>query len=62
MITTDIVYVDFSGYIYRLLPVFGKLYVSTNYFCFKSSGPLAARTRVCVFFFSYLLMIYPVLR
>jgi hypothetical protein len=26
--------------------VFGKLYISTNQFCFKSSGPLAARTRV----------------
>ncbi|PPR00259.1 hypothetical protein CVT24_005007 [Panaeolus cyanescens] len=36
----------FPGYIYRLLPVFGKLYISTNYFCFKSSGPLAARTRM----------------
>lgn len=40
---------DFPGYIYRLLPVFGKLYISTNFFCFKSSGPLAARTRVCRF-------------
>ncbi|KAF8912929.1 UDP-glucose:sterol glycosyltransferase [Gymnopilus junonius] len=36
----------FPGYIYRLLPVFGKLYISTNYFCFKSSSPLAARTRM----------------
>ncbi|KAH9486672.1 Sterol 3-beta-glucosyltransferase [Psilocybe cubensis] len=36
----------FPGYIYRLLPVPGKLYISTNYFCFKSSGPLAARTRM----------------
>ena len=39
--------VDFSGYIFRLLPVPGRLYVSTNYFCFKSSGPLTAKTRVC---------------
>jgi len=36
----------FPGYIYRLLPVFGKLYISTNHFCFKSSGPLAVRTRM----------------
>lgn len=36
----------FPGYIFRLLPVYGKLYVSTNYFCFKSSGPLTARTRM----------------
>ncbi|KAF9569834.1 UDP-Glycosyltransferase/glycogen phosphorylase [Agrocybe pediades] len=36
----------FPGYIYRLLPVFGKLYISKNYFCFKSSGALAARTRM----------------
>lgn len=26
--------------------MFGKLYISTNQFCFKSSGPLAARTQV----------------
>jgi sterol 3beta-glucosyltransferase len=38
---------DFPGYIYRLLPVHGRLYVSTNYFCFKSSGALASRTWVC---------------
>ena len=61
MVIIDIVCVDFSGYIYRLLPVFGKLYVSTNYFCFKSSGPLAARTRVCHFLSSHL-VIYPVFR
>ncbi|KAK7058363.1 Sterol 3-beta-glucosyltransferase [Paramarasmius palmivorus] len=36
----------FPGYIFRLLPVYGRLYISTNYFCFKSSGPLAARTRM----------------
>ncbi|KZT74902.1 glycosyltransferase family 1 protein [Daedalea quercina L-15889] len=34
------------GYIYRLLPVYGRLYVSTNFFCFKSSGPLTTRTRM----------------
>lgn len=38
----------FPGYIFRLLPVFGRLYVSTNFFCFKSSGPLAARTRMAL--------------
>ncbi|KAF9478691.1 glycosyltransferase family 1 protein [Pholiota conissans] len=36
----------FSGYIYRLLPISGKLYISTNYFCFKSSGALTVRTRM----------------
>ncbi|GLB36497.1 hypothetical protein LshimejAT787_0307850 [Lyophyllum shimeji] len=36
----------FPGYIFRLLPVFGRLYISTNFFCFKSSGPLTARTRM----------------
>ncbi|KAF8922217.1 hypothetical protein CPB85DRAFT_1465830 [Mucidula mucida] len=36
----------FPGYIFRLLPVFGRLYISTNYFCFKSSGPLTSRTRM----------------
>ncbi|KAI0670202.1 hypothetical protein C8Q78DRAFT_174503 [Trametes maxima] len=36
----------FPGYLYRLLPVYGRLYVSNNYFCFKSSGPLTSRTRM----------------
>ncbi|THU88460.1 hypothetical protein K435DRAFT_830554 [Dendrothele bispora CBS 962.96] len=36
----------FPGYIFRLLPVFGRLFISTNFFCFKSSGPLASRTRM----------------
>ncbi|KAF8559354.1 hypothetical protein OG21DRAFT_1600527 [Imleria badia] len=36
----------FSGYLYRLLPIFGRLYVSSNYFCFKSTGPLSTRTRM----------------
>ncbi|KAG6814047.1 hypothetical protein H0H92_003897 [Tricholoma furcatifolium] len=36
----------FPGYIYRLLPIFGRLYISTNFFCFKSSGPLTVRTRM----------------
>lgn len=37
---------DFQGYLFRLLPTYGKLYISSNFFCFKSSGPLATRTRV----------------
>ncbi|KIJ68687.1 glycosyltransferase family 1 protein [Hydnomerulius pinastri MD-312] len=36
----------FSGYLFRLLPVSGRLYVSTNYFCFKSTGPLSTKTRM----------------
>ncbi|OBZ79076.1 Sterol 3-beta-glucosyltransferase [Grifola frondosa] len=36
----------FPGYIFRLLPVYGRLYVSNNYFCFRSSGPLGSRTRM----------------
>lgn len=38
----------FPGYIFRLLPVFGRLYISTNYFCFKSTGPLTSRTRMAL--------------
>jgi sterol 3beta-glucosyltransferase len=41
---------DFTGYIFRLLPVHGKLYVSSNHFCFKSSGPLTSRTKVCLLY------------
>lgn len=33
--------------------MYGRLYVSTNFFCFKSSGPLTARTRVSDFVCSY---------
>lgn len=36
------------GSLFRVLPVFGRLYVSTNYFCFKSSQPLT-KTRVSFF-------------
>ncbi|KAG1826254.1 uncharacterized protein BJ212DRAFT_335509 [Suillus subaureus] len=36
----------FIGYLFRLLPVPGRLYVSTNYFCFKSTGPLSSKTRM----------------
>ncbi|KAJ3718409.1 hypothetical protein C8R42DRAFT_697487 [Lentinula raphanica] len=38
----------FPGYIYRLLPVYGRLYISLNHFCFKSSGPLTSRTRMAL--------------
>ncbi|KAK7064572.1 sterol 3-beta-glucosyltransferase [Favolaschia claudopus] len=36
----------FPGYLYRLLPIPGRLYISTNFFCFKSTGPLTAKTRM----------------
>lgn len=36
----------FTGYIFRLLPVYGRLFISNNYFAFKSQGPLAAKTRM----------------
>ncbi|KAG8220047.1 glycosyltransferase family 1 protein [Butyriboletus roseoflavus] len=36
----------FAGYLVRLLPIFGRLYVSSNYFCFKSTGPLSTKTRM----------------
>ncbi|KAJ7590481.1 putative UGT51-sterol glucosyltransferase [Mycena floridula] len=35
----------FPGFIARQLPVHGLLYISSHYFCFKSSGALAVRTR-----------------
>ncbi|KAM6498379.1 glycosyltransferase family 1 protein [Amanita muscaria] len=38
----------FPGYIFRLLPVYGRLYISTNHFCFKSTSPLAGRTRMAL--------------
>lgn len=38
--------VGFPGYIFRLLPVFGRLFISSNYFSFRSSGPLTSRTTV----------------
>ncbi|KAH9890995.1 hypothetical protein C8Q73DRAFT_105774 [Cubamyces lactineus] len=36
----------FPGYLYRLLPVYGNLYISNNYFCFKSAASLPSRTRM----------------
>lgn len=46
--------VDFPGHLLRLFPISGRLFVSENYFCFKSSGPLALRTKVCMFIVSKL--------
>jgi sterol 3beta-glucosyltransferase len=45
---TDDGWLDTSGSLFRVLPVFGRLYVSTNYFCFRSSQPLT-RTRVGIY-------------
>lgn len=36
---------DFSGSLYRVLPVHGRFFISTNYFCFRSSA-LLYKTRV----------------
>ncbi|KAH9081951.1 hypothetical protein EDB83DRAFT_2503137 [Lactarius deliciosus] len=38
----------FPGYLFRVLPVFGRLYVSSNYLCFKSSGTLTSKTRMVI--------------
>jgi sterol 3beta-glucosyltransferase len=38
--------IDFPGFIYRLVPLPGRLYISTNFFCFKTTGPLSTKTRV----------------
>ncbi|KAA1468468.1 hypothetical protein DENSPDRAFT_794393 [Dentipellis sp. KUC8613] len=36
----------FPGYLFRMLPVYGRLYISTNHLSFKSSTPLASKTRM----------------
>lgn len=36
----------FPGYLFRVLPIFGRLYISSNYLCFKSSGTLTSKTRM----------------
>jgi sterol 3beta-glucosyltransferase len=46
------IYADFPGHLLRLFPISGRLYVSENYFCFKSSGALALRTKVRALVFS----------
>ncbi|KAI0067772.1 glycosyltransferase family 1 protein [Artomyces pyxidatus] len=38
----------FQGYVFRMLPVYGRLYISTSYLCFKSSGPLTSKTRMII--------------
>ncbi|KAH9044774.1 hypothetical protein EDB85DRAFT_2070865 [Lactarius pseudohatsudake] len=38
----------FPGYLFRVLPIFGRLYVSSNYLCFKSSGTLTSKTRMVI--------------
>lgn len=38
---------DFPGYLYRVLPVSGRFFISTNYFCFRSSQ-LLYKTKVTV--------------
>ncbi|KAG8908117.1 Sterol 3-beta-glucosyltransferase [Tulasnella sp. 403] len=30
----------FPGYLFRVLPLFGRIYISTNYFCYRSGQPL----------------------
>lgn len=50
----------FPGYIFRLLPVYGRLYISTNYFAFRSSGPLTSRTTVsdCAMIKRFMLLMF----
>lgn len=43
---------DFPGSLFRVLPSYGRVYVSTNFFCFRSSSPLT-RTRVREIFEPY---------
>ncbi|GAA5901774.1 sterol 3-beta-glucosyltransferase [Sporobolomyces salmoneus] len=37
---------QYPAYLYRGLPISGRVYLSTNYFCFRSSGILAVRTKM----------------
>lgn len=46
LIDAHVFFSGFQGYIFRLLPVYGRLYISNNYFSFRSSGPLTSRTTV----------------
>ncbi|KZV74732.1 glycosyltransferase family 1 protein [Peniophora sp. CONT] len=36
----------FPGFLFRMLPVYGRLYISDNWLCFKAGGSLGARTRM----------------
>lgn len=38
---------DFPGFLFRVLPASGRVYISTNYLCFRSNSPLT-RTRASV--------------
>jgi len=38
-------FIEIPGYLFRVLPVFGRINISSNYFCFRSSQPLT-KTRV----------------
>ncbi|BGP37017.1 Sterol 3-beta-glucosyltransferase [Rhodotorula kratochvilovae] len=37
---------QFPAYLFRGLPIYGRVYISSNYFCFRSSGILAAKTKM----------------
>lgn len=41
-----ILFTEYPAYLYRGLPISGRVYISTNYFCFRSSGILAVKTKV----------------
>lgn len=38
---------EIPGYLFRVLPVFGRVNISSNYFCFRSSQPLT-KTRMMI--------------
>ncbi|KAG8833095.1 Sterol 3-beta-glucosyltransferase [Serendipita sp. 399] len=38
---------EIPGYLFRVLPVFGRINISSNYFCFRSSQPLT-KTRMMI--------------
>jgi hypothetical protein len=37
---------DWPAFLFRGLPISGHAYLSDNYFCFRSAGLLATRTKV----------------
>ncbi|GAA6057393.1 hypothetical protein JCM3770_000741 [Rhodotorula araucariae] len=37
---------QFPAYLFRGLPIYGRVYISSNFFCFRSSGILAAKTKM----------------
>ncbi|GAA5936941.1 sterol 3-beta-glucosyltransferase [Sporobolomyces koalae] len=37
---------QYPAYLYRGLPISGRVYISTNFFCFRSSGILAVKTKM----------------